>query len=93
MGELRKYVINGKPAEEAFFNPLIKGDSFDNLTVLCDMYKKTLYKVRLQYCKQLEKSLIARLSGASSEEREAINDQLRKIELFRSKLSEKGDRI
>ena len=93
MGELRKYVINGKPAEEVFFNPLMKGDSFDNLTVLCDMYKKTLYKVRLNYCKQLEKALVARLSVASSEEREAINDKLRKIELFRTRLSEKGDKI
>ena len=93
MGELRKYVINGKPAEEVFFNPLMKGDSFDNLTVLCDMYKKTLYKVRLAYCKLLERSLVSRLSGASAEEREVINDKLRKIELFRTRLSEKGDKI
>ena len=86
-------MINGKPAEEVFFNHLMKRDSFDNLTVLCDMYKKTLYKVRLAYCKQLERSLVSRLSGASAEEREVINDKLRKIELFRTRLSEKGDRI
>ena len=61
MDILKRYSINGQPAENVFFNEYNKAEESKNIRVAVDLYLDTLYRIREQYCKKRTKELVAEL--------------------------------
>ncbi len=90
---LKNYTINGEPAENLFFAYYDKVERMRDVNVVTDVYLKTLYKIRLEFCRQHSRELYSRLGGAKGEEREKITNELRKLDYYSDLIRKRSEQL
>ena len=90
---LKNYTINGKPAENVFFEYYDKAEHLRDINVVTDIYLQTLYKMRRDFCSKRSKELYRLLGSAKGEEREKIVTELRKLDYYTESIKKKSDRL
>lgn len=90
---LKKYTLRGAPAENVFFSFYGKAEQMRDINVVTDVYLKTLYKLRLDFCSKRSKELYEILGSAKGEQRQEIKLELDKLDYYSQNVRKKYDRL
>jgi hypothetical protein len=64
-----------------------------DINVVTDVYLKTLYKLRLDFCSRRSKELYELLGSAKGEERQDIKLELDKLDYYSQNVRKKYDKL
>lgn len=80
INEMSKYTLNGYPAENVYISAAEKIDKDKDYKTIRGMYLSLLYKIRLNSLMKYKRHLIESLDQLPSDDREEVNNKLRKID-------------
>lgn len=88
---LKKYTLNGVPAENVFFKFYQEAeDKCRDINIAASYYLAYLYRIRISYCSARSKELYSKLGSAIGEERQDIETELRKLEYYSDNIKKKS---
>ena len=93
MEVLKRYTLNGKPAENVFFKAYSDAEESANINVARSYYLSYLYKIRLEYCSSRSKYLYSQLGSATGDDRDKIRTELDKLEYYSESIRKKSERL
>ena len=90
---LKRYTLNGKPAENVFFEHYSKAEESANINVARSYYLSYLYTIRLDFCRRRSKILYSELGSATGERRDQIRTELDKLEYYSDIIRKKSEKL